>query len=177
MLENWTYDKSVLDTFAADYRDPSKKVPPEILSRLQEVRLATIGVFYRRQLSFALLDLRLHGPRAEGSPVDCRAETNRTLGEVFFQVPDDSAFVAYFGHLAGGYDAGYYGYAWADSIAADMATVFKAAPRGFLDPGAGMRMRQEVYSQGDTRDVSVSIEKFLGRPRSIVPFLTRLGIK
>jgi thimet oligopeptidase len=177
MLENWTYDKSVLDTFAADYRDPSKKVPPEILSRLQEVRLATIGVFYRRQLSFALLDLRLHGPRPEGSPVDCRAETNRTLGEIFFPVPDDSAFIAYFGHLAGGYDAGYYGYAWADSIAADMATAFKAAPRGFLDPGAGMRMREEIYSQGDTRDVSVSIEKFLGRPRSIVPFLTRLGIK
>jgi len=177
MLENWTYDKSVLDTFAADYRDPSKKVPPEILSRLQEVRLATIGVFYRRQLSFALLDLRIHGPRPAGSPVDCLGETNRTLGEVFFPVPEDSAFIAYFSHLAGGYDAGYYGYAWADSIAADMATVFKAAPRGFLDPGAGMRMRQEIYSQGDARDVSVSIEDFLGRPRSIVPFLTKLGIK
>jgi|SRR5208283_5446475 len=177
MLENWTYDKSVLDTFAADYRDPSKKIPPEILNRLQVVRLATIGVFYRRQLSFALLDLRLHGQRAEAAPVDCRAEANRVLGEVFFPVPDDSAFVAYFSHLAGGYDAGYYGYAWADSIAADMATAFKAAPRGFLDPGAGMRMRQEIYSQGDARDVSVSVERFLGRPRSIVPFLTRLGIQ
>jgi len=141
------------------------------------VRLATIGVFYRRQLAFALLDLRLHGPRPAGSPVDCRTETNRVLGEVFFPVPDDSAFVAFFAHLTGDYDAGYYGYAWADSIAADMATVFKAAPRGFLDPGAGMRLRQEIYSQGDARDVSVSIENFLGRPRSIAPFLTRLGIK
>ena len=176
MLENWTYDKSVLDTFAADYRDPSKKIPAEILGRLQEVRLATIGVFYRRQLSFALLDLKLHGPRPEGAAVDCRAESNRVLGEVFFQVPDDTAFVAYFGHLAG-YDAGYYGYAWADSIAADMATVFKAAPDGFLDRGAGMRMRQEIYSKGDTRDVEVSIEEFLGRPRSIGPFLKRLGIQ
>ena len=31
------------------------------------------------------------------------------------------AFVAYFGHLMH-YDAAYYGYAWADAIAADMAT-------------------------------------------------------
>lgn len=41
----------------------------------------------------------------------------------------DTAFVAYFGHLMG-YDAGYYGYAWADAIAADMATVFERAPKG-----------------------------------------------
>ena len=176
MLENWTYDKSVLDTFAADYRDPSKKIPAEILGRLQEVRLATIGVFYRRQLSFALLDLRLHGPRAEDAAVDSQAESNRVIGDVFFPVPDDTAFVAYFGHLVG-YDAGYYGYAWADSIAADMATVFKAAPDGFLDRGAGMRMRREIYSQGDSRDVNISIEEFLGRPRSIGPFLKKLGIQ
>jgi thimet oligopeptidase len=176
MLENWTYDKSVLDTFAADYRDPTKKIPAETLGRLQEVRLATIGVFYRRQLSFALLDLRLHGPRPAGAPVDSQAESNKVIGDVFFPLPDDTAFVAFFGHLVG-YDAGYYGYAWADSIAADMATVFRAAPDGFLDRGAGMRMRQEIYAQGDSRDVNVSIEDFLGRPRSIGPFLKKLGIQ
>jgi Zn-dependent oligopeptidase len=27
MLENWVWDKAVLDTFAADYRDASKKIP------------------------------------------------------------------------------------------------------------------------------------------------------
>lgn len=177
MLENWTYDKKVLDTFAADYRDPSRKIPAATLARLQEVRLATIGVFYRRQLSFALLDLKLHGPRAEGVPVDCQTETNQVLDQVTFPMPEGSAFIAYFAHLAEGYDAGYYGYAWADAIAADMATVFETAPNGFLDQGAGRRMRTEIYSQGDARDVSVSIEKFLGRPRSNAPFLQRLGIQ
>lgn len=177
MLENWTYDKRVIDTFAADYRDPARKVPADILSRLKEVRLGTIAVFYRSQLSFALMDLRLHGPREENAAVDCQAETNRVQGEVFLPVPDDTAFVAFFGHLTGGYDAGYYGYAWADSISADMATVFEAAPDGFLDRGAGMRMREEIYSRGDTRDVSVSIERFLGRPRSVGPFLRKLGIQ
>src|SRR5256886_9994590 len=60
MLENWVWDKKVLDSFAADYRDPSKKIPPEILSKLKEAKLATVGVYYRRQLSFALMDLALH---------------------------------------------------------------------------------------------------------------------
>lgn len=177
MLENWVYDKNVLDTFAADYRDPAKKIPEATLARIDEVHLATIGVFYRRQLAFAALDLKIHGPRAEGAAVDVQEESNAVLDRVFLPVPDDSAFVAYFGHLANGYDAGYYGYAWADSIASDMATVFKAAPNGFLDTGVGMKMRNEVYSQGGARDVSISIEDFLGRPPSLQPFLKKLGIQ
>ena len=47
--------------------------------------------------------------------------------------------VTYFGHM-NGYDAGYYGYAWADAIAADMATVFEKAKNGYLDKQAGMKI-------------------------------------
>ncbi|HEY3757401.1 MAG TPA: M3 family metallopeptidase [Opitutaceae bacterium] len=177
MLQNWVYDKRVLDTFAADYRDPTKKIPEAILDRLNEVRKGTAGVTYRRQLALALLDLRLHGPRAEGAPVNCAVETNATWDSVFLAVPLDSAFCAYFPHLGNGYDAGYYGYAWADAISADMATVFQKAPNGYLDQAAGRRMRDEIYSRGDTRDISVSVEKFLGRPESIQPFLERIGIE
>ena len=74
------------------------------------------------------------------------------------------------------YDAGYYGYAWADAIAADMATVFERAPRGYFDSTAGKRLRTEIYEPGDSRDVNLSIEKFLGRERSVQPFLRKLGI-
>ena len=51
MLENWVWDKKVLDSFAADYRDPSKKIPDDILAQLKAARLATEGTRYRRQLS------------------------------------------------------------------------------------------------------------------------------
>jgi Zn-dependent oligopeptidase len=57
-----------------------------------------------------------------------------------------------------------------------MATVFEQAPDGFLDTGVGMRLRHEIYEPGDSRDVNISIEKFLGRPRSIEPFLKQIGI-
>jgi Zn-dependent oligopeptidase len=39
-----------------------------------------------------------------------------------------------------------------------------------------MRMRREIYQVGDSRDINVSIEKFLGRPRSLDPFLKKIGI-
>ena len=61
MLQNWVWDNKVLDTFAADYRDGTK-IPGEIIQKMNEARLATAGLFYRRQFAFALLDLALHGP-------------------------------------------------------------------------------------------------------------------
>src|SRR3974390_2635657 len=60
MLENWVWDKNVLDSFARDYRDPTKKIPAEVLAKLKEAKLATEGTRYRRQLSFGLTDLALH---------------------------------------------------------------------------------------------------------------------
>ena len=84
--------------------------------------------------------------------------------------------MAYFAHIIG-YGAGYYGYAWADAIAADMATVFENAPDGFFDKQAGMKLRKEIYEVGDSRDANVSIEDFLGRQRSLQPFLKKIGVE
>ncbi len=175
MLENWPWDKAVLDSFAADYRDPGKKIPTAILDQLKVARLATEGTFYRRQLSFGIMDLALHTQIHATNADETLPLSNQVLSEVSLPVPPDTAFVAYFGHIIG-YGAGYYGYAWADAIAADMATVFEQAPDGFFDKTAGMRMRKEIYEVGDSRDINVSIEKFLGRPRSINPFLKKIGI-
>jgi len=175
MLQNWVWDKKVLDTFAADYRDPSKKIPAEIVKKLNDAKLASAGVLYRRQFAFASLDLALHDPHPEEMPYDSVAISNPILEKVFLPIDPSTTFVSYFGHL-NGYDAGYYGYAWADAIAADMATVFEKAKDGYLDKQAGMKLRREIYEPGDSRDVNESIEKFLGRKQSIEPFLKKIGI-
>ena len=175
MLQNWVWDKKVLDTFAADYRDPSKKIPADIVKKLNNAKLANAGIFYRRQFAFASLDLALHDPHPEEMPYDSVAISNPILEKVFLPIDPSTTFVTYFGHL-NGYDAGYYGYAWADAIAADMATVFGKAKDGYLDKQAGMKLRREIYEPGDSRDVNGSIEKFLGRKQSIDPFLKKIGI-
>src|SRR5436189_75528 len=175
MLQNWVWDKKVLDTFAADYHDPSKKIPAEIIKKMNDAKLANAGVFYRRQFAFASLDLALHEQHPENDTYDCVAISNPILEKVFLPIDPSTTFVSCFGHL-NGYDAGYYGYAWADAIAADMATVFEKAKNGYLDKQAGLRLRREIYEPGDSRDVNVSIEKFLGRKQSIQPFLKKIRI-
>jgi thimet oligopeptidase len=176
MLENWVWDKRVLDSFAADYRDPSKKIPAETLAKLKDARLATEGSFYRRQLSFALVDMALHTRIDEANASETLAMSNSILSMVFLPEPPDTAFVAYFNHLMH-YSGGYYGYAWADAIAADMATEFERAPDGFFDRGVGRRLREEIYAVGWSREIEESIERFLGRKRSLSPFLKKIGVK
>ncbi|NGO39028.1 Zn-dependent oligopeptidase [Limisphaera ngatamarikiensis] len=175
MLENWVWDKTVLDSFAGDYRDPSRKIPREILQKLKDAKKSSIAHFYRRQFSFGIMDLVLHTRINEENAAEAIPLANRVLGEVFYPMPEDTTFITYFGHFTG-YDAGYYGYAWADVIAADMATVFEQAPEGYLDVSAGRRLRREIYEPGDSRDVNLSVERFLGRPVRREPFLRELGI-
>jgi len=165
-----------LDSFAADYRDPKQKIPQDILGQLKASRLATEGSFYRRQLAMGLTDLTLHTQIHSTNADEVLPLSNKVMSEVALPVPPDTAFIAYFGHIIG-YGAGYYGYAWADAIAADMATVFENSPDGFFDRTAGMRMRNEIYAVGDSRDINVSIEDFLGRPTSIEPFLKKIGVQ
>ena len=172
MLENWVWDTEVLNKFAGHYEDPSKKIDPEVLARMKEAQQATVATFYRRQLCFGIGDLRLH--TAEG-PIDSGTILNDTMAHVFLNPPQGTAFAATFGHMAG-YSASYYGYAWADAIAADMATVFENSRGGLMDERIGMRMRNEIYATGGARDVNTSIRIFLGRERSIEPFLESIGL-
>lgn len=173
MLENWVWDIDVLNGFAADYRDPSKKIDPAFLKRMEAARLATAGTAYRRQATFALGDLRLHGP---GDSKDSQAIMNRTAAEVFVAPPEGTNFAASFGHLAG-YDAGYYGYMWAEAIAADMATRFERSPERFMSRDVGMDLRRTIYEPGGSVDMNDAVRAFLGRDRSLDPFLEHIGAK
>src|SRR5437868_3578789 len=110
MLQNWVWSKKVLDTFAADFRDPSKKIPAETIQKMNDAKKATAGIFYRRQFAFASLDLAMHDAHPENAHWDCVAISNPILEKVFLPIDPSTTFVTYFGHM-NGYDAGYYGYA------------------------------------------------------------------
>ncbi len=130
---------------------------------------------YRRQFAFASLDLALHAPHPETEPYDAVKISNPIMAKVFLPIDPDTHLVSYFGHLVG-YDGGYYGYAWADAIAADMATVFQKSKDGYLDKETGLKLRHDIYEPGSSREVSESVEKFLGRKRSLEPFFKQIGI-
>lgn len=175
MLEFWVRDKDVLDTFSSHYIT-HKKLPKTLLDNLFASKKVFIARFTRGQIAYAMTDLELHTKSKVNSNFDVIKETNNTIAKYFMPRPEGSSFITSFGHLAGGYAAGYYGYQWSLAIASDMAGVFEAAPHKFFDIPTGMKLRREIYQVGDSRDVNISIQKFLGRDWSLDAYLKELGI-
>ena len=56
MLEAWVWDKAVLDRFAADYRDPDKKIPAETLDQLEEALEAGVDAVLLDNMSVPELE-------------------------------------------------------------------------------------------------------------------------
>jgi Zn-dependent oligopeptidase len=54
---------------------------------------------------------------------------------------------------------------------------FRPSLKSAADKRAGMKTRHEIYEPGDPHDVTMSIQKFVGRKQSIEPFLRKLGIR
>jgi metallopeptidase MepB len=81
---------------------------------------------------------------------------------------------ATFGHLIGGYDAGYYGYLSSQVYSTDMFySVFKSNP---MDGKEGRRYRHTVLERGGSRDEMSILEEFLGRKPSSEAFYRELGL-
>lgn len=82
---------------------------------------------------------------------------------------------ATFGHLIGGYDAGYYGYLSSQVYSADMFhSVFAKDP---MSAKEGRRYRHMVLEKGGSQDEMKTLEDFLGRAPSTDAFYRELGIK
>ena len=114
------------------------------------------GLRVARQLLFASYDLALHGAdAAEPMALWAEMEGATPLGYV-----PGTMFPSAFGHIAGGYAAGYYGYLWAYAVALDLRTAF-AADR--LDPVVVGRYRASVLSQGRQAPPDTLLRNFLGR--------------
>lgn len=79
-----------------------------------------------------------------------------------------------FGHLVGGYDAGYYGYLSSQVYSADM--FFSHFAKDPMNQSEGRRYRKEILEKGGSRDEMESLKAFLGREPSSEAFYRELGL-
>jgi len=169
MLENWCWEPKVLKQMSKHYKT-NEPLSDKLIDKLVRSRYVNVGLLYLRQLFFAWFDYRVHTDKDKEDVTalwnDLRERVSLVKGG------KRSAGQGSFGHLVGGYDAGYYGYTYSLVFAADMySTVFKSDP---LDPGRGNRYRTSILEPGGSREELDSLKEFLGRPPNPDAFMEEI---
>lgn len=171
-LEEWVWDTEVLESISGHYTNPSEKIPADLRNRIIAAQDVGMGSLYSRLLLNSLEDMRFH---TATEPVDVTEVWYETYEEIMGTRPlPDTHQPASFGHLMGGYDAGYYGYLWSKVYALNIVNAFKED--GMTNPTLGMKFREEILSQGNMEEGMVLLENFLGSEPGADALYEHLGI-
>jgi thimet oligopeptidase len=167
MFEEWARREEPLALFAQICPN-CPRLSREQIVQLDAARKFGLGNFFARQGEYALYDMKLHtGKPVAPMPPWIAIENAGTLGYV-----EGSLFPAGFGHLLGGYAAGYYGYMWSQVLALDMLSAFDGK---LMNPAVGQRYRQTILASGGQRQPHALIEAFLGRQPSSDAFYAEIN--
>ncbi|EPT05216.1 Metalloprotease [Fomitopsis schrenkii] len=169
MLENWCFEPAVLEKMSS-HHETKKPLPSDLIDKIIKSRYVNVGLFNLRQVFFAKYDIKVH---TDKESTDYTALWNDLReATTTFKFKQRAAGQGSFNHIAGGYDAGYYGYTYSLVFAADMyATVFKPNP---LDPVRGAKYREAILRPGGSREEDDSLKEFLGRPPNSEAFVREL---
>lgn len=161
MLENWAWEKDILKKISGHYKT-NKPLPDALITNMLRARKFRVSTMYLRQMLLSLFDMKLHYEKAKGAPQEIyRKMVKEMVGHI---LPKSQLFPAGFGHIVGGYEAGYYSYAWAKVYAQDMFTRFE--DEGFLNEKTGADYRTWILEKGGSMDEMTLLKKFLGRAPS-----------
>lgn len=170
IFEEWGWSHEVVDSFAKHY-ETGEKIPTDLFEALLASRRFGESVFTERQLLLAMLD-QVYATRDPGFGTTAVLEEVHAEFSPFARVPG-THFQASFGHLVG-YDAAYYGYQWARSIAFDLFTRFQN--EGMMNARTAREYRERILSRGGMADGAVLAATFLGRPLNAGAYKHYLGM-
>jgi len=183
MLENWCWTPSQIKSLSKHY-ETGKQIPDDLIEKLVATKHVNGALFNLRQLHFGLFDMTVHSPKSheELEKLDVTEVYNQLRADIAGLKGPESLGQGHkwgngqatFGHLIGGYDAGYYGYLSSQVYSTDMFySVFAKDP---MNKTEGRRYRHTVLEKGGSQDEMLTLEQFLGRKPNSEAFYKDLGL-
>ncbi|MBQ2993788.1 MAG: M3 family metallopeptidase [Alistipes sp.] len=173
IMENWAYEKEYLDLWAKHY-ETGETMPAELIEKVVAAKnyLAAYGNI--RQLSFGLTDMAWH-TLTEPYTGDIEQFEKQSMAST--QVAPTiagTAMATAFGHIfSGGYAAGYYGYKWAEVLAADGFSLFQE--KGIFDSASAAKFRKLLSSGGQRHPMDLYVE-FRGHKPQTKALIDQMGL-
>lgn len=172
LLERWAWNPQVLKKISKHYKT-GEALPDDLIRRMIAAKNFGSGGAYLRQNFFAQYDMTLH--TAEKTPDSTKLYFDLTKKIRALPLTKNTIPQASFGHIMGGYDAGYYGYLWSEVIAEDFFSEFEKY--GIFNSQIGLKYRREILEKGGTEEEETLVQNFLGRPVNNEPFLKSIGLQ
>ena len=174
ILENWATEKEYLDMWAVHYQT-GEAIPAELVEKIVAAKNYLAAYSNVRQLSFGMSDMAWHTmtePYAgEIEPFEMKAMAPVQVTPVV----EGTAMAPAFTHIfSGGYAAGYYGYKWAEVLAADAFSLFKE--KGIFDAATAKAFRHLLEQGGQRHPMDIYVE-FRGHKPETQALVEAMGLK
>lgn len=170
MLENWAWQPQVLKQISKHYKT-GEALSDETINKMIAAKHYATGSFYLRQNFLAQIDMRYHLAKKKIDSTQYWSKYSKKIRGI--PLRKGAYPQASFDHLMGGYDAGYYGYLWAEVIAQDFFSEFEK--NGIFNKDIGLKYRKQILAVGGSYEEEDLVKNFLGRKVSNEPFLKNIG--
>jgi peptidyl-dipeptidase Dcp len=173
IMEHWAFRPEVLRLYARHYQTGAA-IPEDLIGRIKNAALFNQGFATTEYLAASLLDLGYHTLPA-GTTVDV-ARFERDVFAKRGLIPEIVSRYrsTYFGHITGGYDAGYYSYIWSAVLDDDAFEVFDQ--RGIFDRATAESFRKDILERDGMADPLEMYVSFRGREPSVEALLKDRGL-
>jgi peptidyl-dipeptidase Dcp len=178
LMEHWLKEPKVLKKHARHYQT-QEPLPDELFARLMAAQSFNNGFDTIEYTACALLDQALHKlPEADVKELKLDEFEKTELARL--GMPQGIALrhrLPHFQHMFASsyYAAGYYVYLWAEVLDADGFAAFTDAGDCF-DKETARRVRQFIYSAGNSREPGELYRAFRGRDPVVEPMLKKKGM-
>ena len=174
ILENWATEKEYLDMWAVHYQT-GEPIPAELVEKIVAAKNFLAAYSNLRQLSFGQSDMAWHS-LTEPFAGDIEPFEREAMASVqVVPTVEGTAMSPAFTHIfSGGYAAGYYGYKWAEVLAADAFSLFKE--KGIFDEATAAGFRKLMSSGGQRHPMDLYVE-FRGHKPQTQALVEAMGLK
>ena len=175
IMENWATEKEYLDLWAKHYEN-GEAMPAELIEKLIAAKNYLAAYFNVRQLSFGMLDMAWHTITTpyEGDVLAFELEALKPTQVM--PVVEGCAMGPAFTHIfSGGYATGYYGYKWAEVLAADAYSYFQE--KGIFSKEVADKFRYEVLQKGGHEHPMDLYVKFRGHKPQTQALIDQMNLE